>query len=134
MSWSAKQYVAFEAERGRPVRDLVAALPAIEARLVIDLGCGPGSSTEFLANRFPDAAISGLDSSPDMIAAARKRLPRVKFSIGAIEGWTDGGPFDVILANAVLQWVPNHCIVLPELVAKLTTGGALALQMPDKCR
>ncbi len=131
MSWSAKQYLAFEDERTRPARDLVAALPAIEARLVIDLGCGPGNSTEVLADRFPNAAVSALDSSPDMIAAARQRLPQAKFSIGAIEGWTDGGPFDVILANAVLQWVPNHRVLMPELVAKLTTGGALAIQMPD---
>ncbi|HEV7613082.1 MAG TPA: trans-aconitate 2-methyltransferase [Steroidobacteraceae bacterium] len=131
MNWSAKQYAAFEDERTRPVRDLVSALPATEARLVVDLGCGPGNSTEVLAARFPNAAVSGLDSSPDMIAAARQRLPQVKFSIGAIEGWTDGGPLDVILANAVLQWVPNHRILLPELVAKLTTGGALAVQMPD---
>jgi len=131
MNWSAKQYVTFEDERTRPVRDLVSELPPIEARLVVDLGCGPGNSTEVLADRFPNAAVSGLDSSPDMIAAARQRLPRAKFSLGAIEGWMGGGPFDVILANAVLQWVPNHRILLPELVAKLTTGGALAIQMPD---
>ena len=131
MSWSAKQYVAFEDERIRPVRDLLAALPPIEARAVVDLGCGPGNSTEALAAVFPDAAVFGLDSSPDMIAAARRRLPRAQSSVGSIEGWTDGGPFDVILANAVLQWVPNHRTLLPELVAKLTTGGALAIQMPD---
>jgi trans-aconitate 2-methyltransferase len=131
MSWSAAQYVAFEDERTRPVRDLVAVLPDIEARAIVDLGCGPGNSTEVLAARFPDAVIRGLDSSPDMIAAARRRLPRAQFSIGRIEGWTDGGPFDVILANAVLHWIPNHRTLLPELVAKLVTGGALAVQMPD---
>jgi trans-aconitate 2-methyltransferase len=131
MTWSAKQYVTFEDERTRPVRDLVAALPAIEARSVIDLGCGPGNSTEVLAARFPAAAVSGLDSSPDMIAAARQRLPRAVFSIGGIEEWSDAGPFDVILANAVLQWVPNHATLLPSLIAKLRDGGGLAIQMPD---
>ena len=131
MTWSAKQYVTFEDERTRPVRDLVAALPAIEARTVIDLGCGPGNSTEVLAARFPKAVIGGLDSSPDMIAAARGRLPRVQFSIGAIEEWTDAGPFDVILANAVLHWVPSHATLLPSLLTKLAHGGGLAIQMPD---
>jgi trans-aconitate 2-methyltransferase len=131
MSWSAKQYLAFDDERTRPARDLVAALPDIEARAIVDVGCGPGNSTEVLAARFPDAEILGLDSSPDMIAAARRRVPRAQFSIGRIEGWTDGGPFDVILANAVLHWIPNHRSLLPELVAKLATGGALAIQMPD---
>lgn len=131
MSWSAKQYLAFEDERTRPVRDLVSALPDINARAIVDLGCGPGNSTEVLAARFPDAAISGLDNSPDMIEAARRRLPRAQFSVGRIEGWTDAGPFDVILANAVLHWIPNHRTLLPELVARLATGGALAVQMPD---
>ena len=131
MSWSAKQYLAFEDERTRPVRDLVSALPDIQARAVVDLGCGPGNSTEVLAARFPDAVVSGLDSSPDMIESARRRLPLAQFAIGSIEGWTDGGPFDVIQANAVLHWVPNHRTLLPELVAKLATGGALAIQMPD---
>lgn len=131
MSWSAKQYVAFEDERTRPVRDLVAALPPIEAKFVIDLGCGPGNSTEVLAELFPDAAVRGLDSSADMVASARERVPQAQFSVGSVEGWTDAGPFDVILANAVFQWVPNHATLLPELMARLVTGGALAVQMPD---
>jgi trans-aconitate 2-methyltransferase len=131
VSWSAKQYLAFEDERTRAVRDLVTAIPDIPARLVIDLGCGPGNSTEVLAARFPAAAVRGLDSSADMVATARQRLPQAQFSIASIEAWTDGGPFDVILANAVLQWVPNHATLLPEFVARLVSGGSLAIQMPD---
>jgi trans-aconitate 2-methyltransferase len=130
MSWSATQYVAFEDERTRPVRDLLSALPDIQARSAMDLGCGPGNSTEVLAARFPDAVVRGLDSSSDMIAA-RRRLPSVQFEIGGIEEWNDPGPFDVILANAVLQWVPDHAGLLPKLVAKLASGGGLAIQMPD---
>ena len=129
--WSAKQYTAFEDERTRPVRDLLSALPDIEARSVIDLGCGPGNSTELLAARFPGAAVRGLDSSSDMIAAARRRLPQVIFAVAAIEDWHDAGPFDVILANAVLQWVAGHARLLPALAGKLSPGGGLAVQMPD---
>src|SRR3984957_19656952 len=131
MSWSAKQYVAFEDERTRPVRDLLSALPDIQARKVIDLGCGPGNSTELLAARFPGALVSGIDSSSDMIAAAARRLPQVQFTIGDIETWKDPGPFDVILANAVLHWVPDHSTLLPALIARLASGGGLAIQMPD---
>ncbi|MGB6308764.1 MAG: trans-aconitate 2-methyltransferase [Steroidobacteraceae bacterium] len=131
MSWSAKQYVAFEDERTRPVRDLLSALPDIEARSAVDLGCGPGNSTEVLAARFPRAVVRGIDSSPDMIEAARRRLPGMQFAIGGIEDWSDPGPFDVILANAVLQWVPDHAALLPKLIAKLSPGGGLAIQMPD---
>jgi trans-aconitate 2-methyltransferase len=131
LSWSAKQYVEFEDERTRPVRDLLAALPPIEARSVVDLGCGPGNSTEVLALCYPNAAVSGIDSSADMIAAARQRLPRADFKVQAVQAWNAAGPFDVILANALLQWVPDHETLLPALIKKLKQGGALAVQMPD---
>jgi trans-aconitate 2-methyltransferase len=131
MSWSARQYTSFEAERTRPVRDLVHAIPTATARLVVDLGCGPGNSTEVLAERFPGAQVSGLDSSPDMIEAAHKRIPGMRFELGDIPAWDARGPFDVILANAVLQWVPGHETLMPRLVGKLAEGGSLAVQMPD---
>src|ERR1700674_4321656 len=81
VAWSARQYVQFEDERTRPVRDLLAALPAIDARSVIDVGCGPGNSTELLAARFAGAAVGGFDSSPDMVEAARRRLPGLRFDL-----------------------------------------------------
>ncbi|MGH8388444.1 MAG: trans-aconitate 2-methyltransferase [Pseudomonas sp.] len=131
MSWSAKQYVAFEDERTRPARDLLAALPAADVRLAIDIGCGPGNSTELLVERFANATVRGLDSSTDMIEAARKRLPQIQFDVAGIDTWSDSGPFDVIFANAVLQWLPDHATLLPALVSKLSPGGSLAIQMPD---
>jgi trans-aconitate 2-methyltransferase len=131
LSWSAKQYVAFEDERTRPVRDLLGALPAVHARSVIDLGCGPGNSTEVLAARYPQAQVSGIDSSPDMIAAARQRLPQARFRVEEVQAWKDPGPFDVILANAVLHWLPGHETLMPQLLERVAPGGALAVQMPD---
>ena len=131
MTWSARQYVAFEDERTRPVRDLVAAIPALEAQRAVDVGCGPGNSTEVLALRFRDASIAAFDSSPDMIDAARRRLAAVEFKVADVMSWDDAGPFDVVLANAVLQWVPDHSTLLPRLLGKLRAGGALAVQMPD---
>jgi trans-aconitate 2-methyltransferase len=129
--WQAKQYTLFENERTRPVRDLLAAVPTDGARLAVDIGCGPGNSTEVLAARLPGATVSGIDSSADMIAAARQRLPQLSFEIGDIATWQARGPYDVILANAVLQWVPDHERVFPALVEKLAAGGSLAVQMPD---
>ncbi|MDB6083039.1 MAG: tam [Gammaproteobacteria bacterium] len=137
MTWSAQQYVTFEDERTRPVRDLLAALPRIEARSAIDIGCGPGNSTALLAARFPDASVTGIDSSSDMIAAARVRLPGLRFDVTNIERWIDSGAaggvrsLDVILANAVLHWLPDHATLFPALIDKLARGGGLAVQMPD---
>lgn len=130
MSWSAAQYVKFEEERTRPVWDLVARIPTPRARRAADIGCGPGNSTEVLRERYPEAEIVGIDSSPDMVAAARKRLPGVAFEVAEIERWPGSG-FDVILANAVIQWIPDHEALLPALIGKLTLGGALAVQTPD---
>lgn len=132
-AWQAAQYVKFEDERTRPVRDLVAAIPNLPARAaqrVVDIGCGPGNSTEVLAARYAQADVLGLDSSQDMIDAARKRLPQFRFDVADIATWQDG-PFDVILANAVLQWLPEHETLYPRLVACLAAGGSLAVQTPD---
>ena len=132
MDWSAKQYTAFEDERTRPVRDLLAAVPGSQsASAAVDLGCGPGNSTELLLRQFSAAEVTGLDSSPDMIAAARARLPQLRFEVADIATWDPAGPFDAILANAVLQWLPDHAALLPRLAAKLAPGGSLAVQMPD---
>jgi trans-aconitate 2-methyltransferase len=131
MSWSARQYVKFEDERTRPVRDLVAAIPTAEAARAIDLGCGPGNSTEVLIARYPTAWVTGIDSTEDMVRAARERLPGVPFERADIAGWRPAGHWDVILANAVLHWVPDHEVVLPRLANALSPGGSLAVQMPD---
>ncbi|OZI63956.1 trans-aconitate 2-methyltransferase [Bordetella genomosp. 1] len=133
MSWSAQKYSAFEAERTRPVRDLVAAIPTPDAqvRRAVDLGCGPGNSTEVLAARYPQAQVSGMDSSQDMVDAARKRMPGTDFALADIETWRADAPVDVILANASLQWVPDHATLYPRLLDSLTEGGALAVQTPD---
>jgi trans-aconitate 2-methyltransferase len=134
MTWSASQYTAFEEERTRPVRDLLAGAPALDARTAVDLGCGPGNSTQVLAGRFPSARIAGIDSSQDMIVAARKRLPAVDFEVAEIGAWikaSAGQLFDVVLANAVLHWVPDHTALFPALYSRLAAGGILAVQMPD---
>ncbi len=131
MTWSARTYSAFEQERTRPVRDLVAALPARGVQVAIDLGCGPGNSTQVLADRFPQARVTGLDSSDDMLAAARERLPGIRFELADIEAWNPVESFDVILANASLQWLPDHATLYPRLLSRLAPGGSLAVQTPD---
>lgn len=131
VEWSASQYVKFEDERTRPARDLLAQVPLVSARTVVDLGCGPGNSTALLAARFPEAGITGVDSAPDMLAAARERLPDRVFVEADISHWAPAEPVDLLFANAVFQWVPDHLSVLVRLMDSLSPGGVLAVQMPD---
>ncbi len=129
--WNAELYLRFEDERTRPALDLHQRVRLTDPRRCIDLGCGPGNSTELMATRFPGATVEGLDSSPDMIEAARKRLPNVAFSLGDVAEWSADSRYDLIFANAVLQWIPDHAALLPRLVRALASGGVLAMQMPD---
>ena len=124
MDWSAADYRRFEDERTRPARDLLAQVTARVAAAV-DLGCGPGNSTELLRARFPEARLTGIDSSPDMIAAARQRLPDVRFALADIASWKARAPVELVFANAVLQWLPDHAALLPRLFDKGQKTGAL---------
>jgi trans-aconitate 2-methyltransferase len=129
--WSARQYLKFEDDRTRPSRDLIAQVPLDRATRVFDLGCGPGNSTELLIERFPEAEVIGLDSSPDMLRQAGERLPGRTFEQGDLSTWSPPERTDLLFANAVFQWVPDHPNVLARLLKALPTGGVLAVQMPD---
>jgi trans-aconitate 2-methyltransferase len=98
---------------------------------VVDVGCGPGNSTELLVERFPGAEVVGLDSSPDMLRQARERLPGVTFAQADLSTWVPQEPTDLVFGNAVFQWVPDHTVVLQRLLQALPAGGVLAVQMPD---
>ncbi|MEJ0013447.1 MAG: trans-aconitate 2-methyltransferase [Bauldia sp.] len=121
----------FEDERTRPARELLARVPLASVAAAVDIGCGPGNSTELIAERYSAAKLTGVDSSVDMIAAARQRLPAATFVEADVATWSPPAPVDLIFANAVLQWVPDHLEVVARLMAHLNPGGAIALQVPD---
>lgn len=131
MQWSAAQYVKFAGERTRAARDLLAAVPLTDPARVVDIGCGPGNSTELLIDRYPGAEISGIDNDPDMLKTARATLPGHAFVQADIADWQPDRPVDLLFANASLQWIDDHRALFTRLVAHLAPGGALAVQMPD---
>jgi trans-aconitate 2-methyltransferase len=133
--WDPEQYRRFAAERRRPFDDLLRLLAPVPGGRVVDLGCGPGELTIELHRHVDAAETIGVDSSPAMIADARRRLedvptPGVTFELGTIEAWQPRDPFDVVFANASLHWVPDHDALLPRLIGALASDGQLAFQVP----
>ncbi len=128
--WDTALYLKFEPERTQPARDLLARLD-VAPRRIVDLGCGPGTSTRLLAARFPQAEILAVDQSEPMLAEARRRLPDARFEVADIAQWRPRQRPDLIFANAALQWLPDHESLFPRLMSYLAEGGALAVQRPD---
>ncbi len=135
-TWDPDRYLTYADERGRPFVDLLARIGATSPRTVVDLGCGPGNLTALLADRWPDASVVGLDSSPEMIAKAHGADSRIEFGVADLRDWTPvstgstTGGVDVLVSNATLQWVPGHLDLLPSLVRAVAPGGWLAFQVP----
>ena len=126
--WDPEVYLARRDERARPFHDLLAHIHAGSPRAVVDLGCGPGNLTELLARRWPAAALRALDSSPEMVAAARQA--GIDARLGDVTSWQPEPDADVVVCNAVLQWVPGHPQLLRRWASELPAGAWLAIQVP----
>ena len=127
-SWDPDRYLTYADERGRPFVELIQRIDA-DPRTVVDLGCGPGNLTVLLRERWPDAEVRGIDSSAEMIAAARRGVAEIDFEVADLREWLARGErADVVVSNATLQWLPDHVELLPALSE--SAGGWLAFQVP----
>lgn len=135
-TWDDKQYLRFGDERTRAARELLARVPAFDSPdataplEIVDLGCGPGNSTALLAARWPLAQVRGVDHAPAMLARARQDCPRATFEEADLTTWEPRQPVDVLFANAVFHWLPDHAALFPRVFSWLRPGGVLAVQMP----
>ncbi|TQK69622.1 methyltransferase domain-containing protein [Nocardioides sp. SLBN-35] len=135
LTWNPDRYLTYADERGRPFLDLVGRVAADDPHVVVDLGCGPGNLTSLLADRWPAAAITGVDSSDAMIRAASdsSASERVSFHRADLRDWlavAEPGGADVLVSNATLQWLPEHLDLMGALVGAVRPGGWLAFQVP----
>jgi len=135
--WDPVQYLSFATERSRPFYELAARIGASDPAFVVDLGCGPGQLTASLAERWPAADVLGIDSSAEMIRTAEKAhyggnalSGRLRFALGDVRDWKPDRPVDVVISNALLQWVPEHLELLPRWADSLAPDGWLAFQVP----
>ncbi len=130
-TWDPHQYALYGDERSRPFFELLARVPDRGYRSIVDLGCGPGNLTRSLAERWPEARVLGVDSSPQMLAEsdAVKMPGRLDFQLADIAGFDQ--PHDLIYSNAALQWLGDHEGLIPRLAGLVKPGGCLAVQMPS---
>jgi trans-aconitate 2-methyltransferase len=131
VDWSPQRYLKFADERARPAMDLLARVGVAEPKLVYDLRCGPGNSTQLLVEAFPEAEVVGLDNSPAMLETARATRLHARFEAADISTWKADPAADLLFSNALFQWVPQHVDVLQHLLRGLKAGGILAVQLPD---
>ncbi len=132
--WDSVQYLRFEAERTRPCIDLISRIELDAPTRIVDLGCGPGTSSALLARRWPEAEVVGVDSSVEMLTAARRAHPSFRWVESDLRTWTPDRPVDLVFSNAALQWVPDHPREILRLWEEVAAGGALAFQVPVRGR
>ena len=130
MAWDPVQYLAFADQRTRPARELLSRIALDKPGNVVDLGCGPGNSTQALRDRWTDSDILGVDNSPPMLARAKADGPNARWLEADINSWRPDRPVDLIYSNATLQWLDGHARLFPALMSHIAEAGALAVQMP----
>jgi trans-aconitate 2-methyltransferase len=130
MAWQPSQYLKFSSLRLRPALDLLAQVTLESAQSIYDLGCGTGNVTGLLAERWPAATVTGVDSSPTMLDEARVRAGNVRWLQRDLTEWRPEAPPDLIFSNSALHWLPDHAALILRLFGYLSSGGVLAVQMP----
>lgn len=130
MEWDPLKYLSFSDERGRAFVELLARVGAESPLTVVDLGSGPGNFTALLAERWPDAKVIGVDSSPTMVEFAARETPGLEFVCANLHTWAPAEPVDVLISNATLQWVPGHLELLERFAHTVAPGGWFAFQVP----
>jgi trans-aconitate 2-methyltransferase len=128
--WDPQQYLQFKHERTQPAIDLVARIQGTDPKTIIDIGCGPGNSTQILLKRWPHASITGLDNSEKMIQRARQDYPNQKWVVGDASRLESCKTYDIVFSNAAIHWIPKHDILIPRLFQLMNQNGMLAVQVP----
>jgi len=129
MAWDPAQYLKFAGPRLRPAIDLLGHVEAEAPGLVYDLGCGAGNVTRFIAQRWPEARIVGVDGSAEMLAKAAADLPQIEWQQADLATWRPALKPDVIYSNAALHWIEDQAPIFVTLFNSLAPGGIFAVQI-----
>ena len=128
--WNPQLYLKFKNERTQPSIDLVYRININNPEKIIDIGCGPGNSTQILCQRWPDSCVTGLDNSHAMIEKAKTDYPEQKWILSDTDNLDQKIKYDVVFSNAAIQWIPEHEKLIPSLFNITKKNGAMAIQLP----
>ena len=129
MHWDPSQYMKFADHRIRPAIDLLNRVELTHPSTIYDLGAGAGNITKILASRWPQARVTGIDESKEMLSD-KKLATKIDWQVRDIRSWCPENPVDLIFSNAALHWLPDHERLFPKLMSFVTSGGIFAVQMP----
>lgn len=130
MEWNPGQYLKFDRERNQPCIDLITRINFRNPRSIVDIGCGPGNSTNFLVKKWPESKVTGMDNSPAMIERAGKDFPDMEWRL--LDAGKDeiAGKFDIVFSNAAIQWIPDNYDLFKKFRSILNDNGIVAVQVP----
>lgn len=129
--WDPQAYLQFARLRERPVLELLDRMAPLQPQRIYDLGCGTGIATQLLAQRWPQAELTGIDSSAQMLSEASYLPIKALWQKCDVQHWRAEQPADLLFAAAVLHFINGHETLLPRLLRQLRPGGCLAAHMPN---
>ena len=128
-TWNPQQYERFKAERTRPFDDLLALVAPVPTGRVIDLGCGTGELTTRLHEHAKARSTLGIDTSAAMLERATP-ADGLSFEQADLMTFEDAKGFDLVFANASLQWASDPGAAVEKAWSLVAPGGQLAVQVP----
>jgi trans-aconitate 2-methyltransferase len=129
--WNPDLYLKYANERTQPSIDLISKInPNIQPKSILDVGCGPGNSSQALLQRWPAAKLTGIDNSANMIEKARTSYPHNTWIVADAAKYTPNAGYDIVFSSATIQWIPDHADLFKKLFNLINDGGLLAIQVP----
>ena len=131
MPWDPAQYLKFADHRLRPAVDLLGRVDLAAPGEVYDLGAGAGNVTRLIKARWPEARVTGVDSSAEMLAKAAAAEPAIRWAAGRPRH-AGGRRARRISSTRTRRCTgsTDHARLFPALLGGLAPGGVLAVQMP----
>jgi len=129
--WNPELYLKYRNERTQPSIDLIGKIEiGFQPKSILDIGCGPGNSSQAILQRWPNAMLTGIDNSVNMIEKAKTSYPNNIWIVADASKYTSNTKYDIVFSNATIQWIPNHEDLFNKLFNLTNNGGVLAIQVP----